>query len=532
MTMRRRELFLATATATTIGALHRPALGQGATARTLRFVPQANLANIDPIWSTTVLARNHGLMIYDMLYGLGADFQPKPQMAAGHEISADGLRWVITLRPGLKFHDGEPVRARDCVASIARWSKRDVLGQRLDGLLDGMAALDDTRFEIRLKRPWAGLAWALGKPSANICAIMPERIARTEPFQQITEYTGSGPFRFRQDLWRPGDIGVYERFADYVPRQEAADFLAGGKQVHFDRVEWRIMPDPSTASAALQNNEADWWETPLADLLPVLRRHRDLQVQLINTAGNLGVMRFNFLHPPFNDVRVRRAILPAIDQTAFMQAAMGTDPALSRVPAGAFTPDTPLANDVGLEAVTGPRDLALAQRLLRESGYRGERIVMLSASDLPVLQSLTEVAADLLRRIGFNVDAPGMDWGTAIQRRGNRGPVDQGGWSMFCTTWEGLDVSVPGSHQPLRGHGAAAWAGWPTMPAFEEMREAWFNAPNLDDEKRIARDMQRLMWQELPFIPLGQVLPMQAFRRNLEGVIRGGPAMFWNVRRV
>lgn len=240
--IRRRDAMLAAAAA----AVARPALSQGSAARTLRFIPQANLANIDPVWSTTVLARNHGLMIYDMLYGLGTDYQVRPQMAAGHEITDDGKRWVITLRPGLKFHDGAPVRAQDCVASIARWSKRDVLGQRLDMLQDGMRALDESRIEIRLKRPWAGLAWALGKPSANICAIMPERIARTDPFTQITEYIGSGPFRFRGDLWRPGDIGVYERFADYVPRQEPVDFLAGGKQVHFDRVEWRIMPDPST----------------------------------------------------------------------------------------------------------------------------------------------------------------------------------------------------------------------------------------------------------------------------------------------
>ncbi len=336
MITRRKALAAATAAAAALAA---PRIGSAqAAARLLRFAPQTDLSNIDPIWSTTVIARNHGLMIYDMLYGLGADFRPRPQMAAGHEVSSDGRRWMIALRPGLKFHDGEPVRARDCIASIARWSKRDVLGQRLGTLLDAMRALGDDRFEIRLKRPWPGLAWALGKPSANMCAIMPERVARTDANQQITEYVGSGPYRFRQDLWRPGGIAVYERHAGYAPREEPVDFLAGGKVVHFDRVEWRIMPDPATAAAALQNNEIDWWETPLADLLPVLRRNRDIAVDLINTAGNLGVMRFNFLHPPFDNPAVRRALLPAIDQRAFMNAAIGTDPELSRLPAGVFTP--------------------------------------------------------------------------------------------------------------------------------------------------------------------------------------------------
>ncbi len=502
-----------------------------AQARILRFVPQSNLSNIDPVWSTAVVVRNHGLMIYDTLYGLGADLRPRPQMAAGHEVSADGLRWTIALRPGLKFHDGEPVRARDCIASIARWSKRDVLGQRLDALLDEMRALDDNRFEIRLKRPWPGLAFALGKPSANICAIMPERVARTDPFQQIQDYTGSGPFRFRQDLFRPGDIVVYERFADYVPREEPPDLLAGGKRVHFDRVEWRVMPDPSTAAAALQNNEVDWWETPLPDLLPVLRRHRDIVVERISEFGNLGVLRFNFLHPPFDNPAMRRALLPAIDQQAFMQAAIGTDPALYHVPAGVFTPGTPLANDAGLEVLTRPRDLEAARRMLREAGYKGERVVMLSATDLPVLQNLAEVAADLMRRIGFNVDLQAMDWGTHIQRRTNRGPVDQGGWSVFCTTWEGLDVSVPGSHQPIRGHGAAAWSGWPTIPKLEELREAWFQAGDIEQEKRVAEEIQRVVWQEVPFIPLGQVLPVQAYRRSLTGVLKGSSSMFWGVRR-
>ncbi|MBU8546715.1 MULTISPECIES: ABC transporter substrate-binding protein [Roseomonadaceae] len=512
-------------------ALVAPRLASAQAASTLRFVPQANLSNIDPVWSTAVVVRNHGLMIYDTLYGLGADFQPKPQMAAGHEISDEGRRWTITLRPGLRFHDGTPVLARDCVASIARWAKRDVLGQRLDGLLEGMRAIDDTRFEIRMKKAWPGLAFALGKPSANICAIMPERVAQTDPFQQIQDFTGSGPFRFLRDEFRSGDRIVYAKFDGYTSRDEPTDFMAGGKPVHFNRVEWHVMPDPSTAAAALQNNEVDWWETPLSDLLPLLRRNRDIAVEMVSAAGNLGVLRFNFLHPPFDNPAVRRAILPALDQRAFMDAAIGTDPEMSHVPAGAFTPGMPLANEAGLEVLSGPRDLAAAQRALRDSGYAGQRVAMLSGTDIPILQNLSVVAADLLRRIGFNVDLQSMDWGTHIQRRTNRGPVDQGGWSAFCTTWEGFDVSVPGSHQPIRGHGSAAWAGWPTIPRLEELREAWFEAPDLAAERRIAEEMQRVVWQEVPFIPLGQVRPRMAFRRSLTGVVKGGPALFWGVRR-
>lgn len=505
--------------------------GAQSAARTLRFVPQGNLANIDPIWTTTTIARNHGLMVYDTLFGLGRDYQPKPQMVAGHEVSSDGLTHTITLRPELLFHDGEKVRAVDCIASIARWSKRDVLGQRLGLLLQEMRAKDDSSFEIVLKKPWPGLAWALGKPSANMCAIMPERVAKTDPFQQITEYIGSGPFRFRASQWVPGSQAVYERFNRYVPRNEPADFLAGSKQVHFDRVEWRIMPDPATAAAALQNNEVDWWETPLADLLPVLRRNRDIAVEVVNSAGALGMIRFNHLHPPFDNAAIRRAILPAIDQRAFMQAALGEDPALWRVPAGAFTPGTPLANDAGLEVLTGPRDPEAAKRALAAAGYRGQKVVILSPSDFPTLNALAEVAADTLRRIGMNVDLQVMDWGTLVQRRASKESVEKGGWSIFCTTWEGLDVSVPGSHQAIRGNGQEGWIGWATSPKREALREAWFDAPDLATEKRIAEDIQRLVWEEAPFIPLGLLRPPQAYRRSLTDIVTGGPPLFWNVRR-
>jgi len=515
-----------------LAALAAPALARAQTAaRLLRFVPQGNLANIDPIWSTTVIARNHGLMIYDTLFGLGRDFQPRPQMAEGHEVSADGLTWRIRLREGLRFHDGSPVRSADCIASILRWSKRDVLGLRLNMLLEEAKAEDERSITLHLKRAWPGLAWALGKPGANICAIMPEAVARTDPFKQIETHIGSGPLVFRPQQWVPGSLAVYERFEGYVPRQDPTDFLAGGKPVHFDRVEWRVMPDPATAAGALLNNEADWWETPLPDLLPRLRRNPQIAIEVINTAGNLGVLRFNHLQPPFDDPAIRRALLPAIDQRAFMQAAYGDDPALWRVPAGAFTPGTLLANDTGLSVLTGPRSVEAAQKALKETGYKGEKVAMMSPTDLANINALTEVAADLMRRVGFTVDLQATDWGTAIQRRANRGPVEQGGWSAFCTTWEGLDTSVPGSHQPMRGNGAEGWAGWSTSPKREALREAWFAAGDLAEQRRIAEQLQVLVWEEAPFIPLGQGLPPQAWRRSLTGLVKGGPALFWGLRK-
>ena len=253
--------------------LARPAIGQSGP-RTLRFIPEGNLANPDPIWTTTTVARNHGFMIYDTLFGLDAARAPQAQMAEGFTLSDDRLAWRFRLREGLKFHDGAPVRGADCVASINRWMKRDGMGQRIASQMEGMRALDDRSFEIRLKQPFPLLLTALGKPSANVCFIMPERIASTDAFTQITEYVGSGPYRFLKDEWTPGALAAYARFEGYAPRPEAPSFVAGGKVVNFDRVEWRIIPDSATSAAAMQAGEADWWQSPIVDLLPQLRRAR------------------------------------------------------------------------------------------------------------------------------------------------------------------------------------------------------------------------------------------------------------------
>jgi peptide/nickel transport system substrate-binding protein len=263
----------------------------------------------------------------------------------------------------------------------------------------------------------------------------------------------------------------------------------------------------------------------------VLRRGRDIAVEVVNTAGALGMLRFNHLHPPFDNPAVRRAVFPAVDQRAFMQAAMGDDPALWAVPAGVFTPGTPLANDAGLEVLTGPRSTDRAKRALAAAGYRDEPVVLPSPSDFPILSALTEVAADTLRRIGMAVDLQAMDWGTLVQRRAKREPPAQGGWNAFCTTWEGLDVSVPGSHQPIRGNGTDAWIGWPTSPRLEALRDAWFDTADPETARRIAEDIQRVVWDEAPFIPLGLLRLPQAFRRSLTGIVKGGPPLFWNVRR-
>lgn len=421
--------------------------------------------------------------------------------------------------------------ARDAVASIRRWAARDALGQVMMEQTEELSAPDDRTIVFRLRRAFPLLFEALGKASAPVCFIMPERFAASDPTRPVTEMVGSGPYRFVADERAPGARAVYARNADYVPRADGVPtWTAGPKRVHLDRVEWHVTPDPITASAALQSGEADWWEVPTGDLQPALRRNRNVVLEIQDPTGLMAICRFNHLHPPFDKPAVRRALLGAVAQSDFMTAVIGADRSLWREGVGYFPPSTPMASDAGLEAVTSARDIEAVRRALAQAGYNGERIVLIAASDFPTLNALAQVGHDMLRRVGMNVELVSTDWGTVVQRRASREPPERGGWSVFFTFWAGVDMFNPGVHQALRGHGAQSWFGWPTIPRIEELRRAWFEAPDLDAQRRIARDIQQAAFQEVPYLPLGQYFQATAYRRGLTGVLKGLP-VFWNVQR-
>lgn len=524
--MLRRHLLTGAAT-----VLAAPTLAQPQGARVLRFIPQADLTVLDTVLTTAYITRHHSLMVYDQLYGLDSQLRPQPQMVEGHTLEAGGLLWRFRLRDGLLFHDGERVTGRDCIASIRRWAQRDALGQVLLSRTAEMAADGDRGFTIRLNRAFGPMLESLAKIGPSALFVMPERLAATEATTAIRETIGSGPFRFVASERVVGARVVYERNPDYRPRETGtASWAAGPKIVHFDRVEWTVMPDPGTSAAALRNGEVDWWENPPNDLGPALRRSRDVVLKRGSPLGTIGTGVFNCLHPPFDKPAVRRAVLRAMSQTDFMSAAAGADPSLWRADAGVFTPGTPLATTAGIEAITGPRDLERSKRELREAGYNNEPVVLLAPSDQPALAALGEVGHDLLRKLGMTVDFRISDWGTLVQRRSSREPADKGGWSMFHTTWNGLDGINPGVMQFLRANGQQAWFGWPDVPKLDALRQAWFDAPDLEGQQRIAEDIQRSVFEEAPYLPTGQYFASTAYRRTITEPISETLA-FWGVRR-
>ena len=526
--MKRRTFLQATAAGG--AAVAAPALGQPARASTLRFVPQANLTALDPIWTSAIVTQMHGYHVYDTLFAVNGAQQPRPQMAEGHRVSDDGRVWQIRLREGLRFHDGEPVRAIDCAASLERWSKRDAFGQILAAVVDRWAATDDRTLEIRLKRPFPLLLDALAKPDANVAFILPERLARTDASTQVSEMIGSGPYRFQRDEFVSGSRVVYARNDAYVPRQEPSDWASGGKIAHFPRIEWHILPDPATASAALQNGEIDWLEQPLTDLLPTLQRNRNIAVEALNPTGLMSIMRLNHLQAPFNDPKVRQAVALSVDQTEYMRATMGDDPSVWRECHSLFPCGTPLGVENLSELNAPPRSLDRARAALQASGYRGEKVVIINPTDFPLIGPHGQITADRLRRIGMNVELAETDWGTVVQRRVRREPVDLGGWSIFHTYGSSLAYLNPGVSSLVKGPGASGWFGWYESPRAQELVQAWLDAAEPDRQQSLANEINKLAQDDVATIPLGQFVIRSAYRRRITGLAKGSMPYPWGVR--
>jgi peptide/nickel transport system substrate-binding protein len=528
-TMRRRSFLKAGMAGAMVASLPRVSIGQPASAHVLRFVPQANLTLLDPIITTAAVTANHAWMVWDTLFGVNAAQQAKPQMADGYTVSDDGRTYLIKLCEGLKWHDGEPVRAQDCAASLARWAMRDTFGQTIAKVIDAWGAADDRTIKVTLKQPFPLLIDAIAKPDAQIAFMMPERLARTDPYKTITEIVGSGPFRFSKDEFVAGSSAAWEKFDGYVPRQEPADWTTGAKVANFQRIEWKIIPDAATASAALQSGEVDWYEQVQADLVPLLRRNSEIAIAASNPQGYIGGLRFNHLHPPFNDVRLRRAVLTAVNQEDYMGAITGNDPSAWRSCRSQFPCGTTYGSEVSLPVQKG--DIESAKAMIKEAGYNGQKAVIINPTDFATIGPLGDITYDMFRKIGINAELAATDWGTVVQRRSSKEPVEKGGWSVFHTWFTGGFIVNPVVTAPFRGQGANGWFGWYDNPKIEQMTQEWLDAKDPDARKTIAEAIQRENYAQVPTVTLGQFQIPTAYRKSLLGRLECNGPLFWNVKR-
>jgi peptide/nickel transport system substrate-binding protein len=491
----------------------------------IRAVPIGDLKVLDPIWTTAYITRNHAYMVWDTLFSLDAENRPQPQMVDTYTVSDDKLTYTFKLRDGLKWHDGTPVRAADCVASIRRWVAKDGMGRALMQVAASLDVIDDKTFRLVLKRPVGFVLDALGKIDSNVPFMMPERIANTDLNTQITEVIGSGPFHFVKDEWVVGHKVVYERFRDYRPRNEPASQAAGGKAVKVDRVELLYMPDSSIAANALIKGEVDILEAPSPDLVPLMQTSPDVTVAANDPLGYQLFMVLNHLQPPFDKKEARQALMWAVKQSDFMQVTVG-DKTPWKACAAVFGCGTPSESNAGSAALG--YDLARAKALLKSSGYDGRTIVVMDPSDNSTLHPPALVAAETVKQMGGQADVQSMDWSTLTQRRASKAPIDQGGWNVFVT-----NATVTGVSNPLLNNFVKncedAWYGWPCDPKIVELTQAWAYETNSAKRKEIIDELQRLHIDDVTNIPLGQYQSVIAYRKTLKGILPGPALFYWNI---
>jgi peptide/nickel transport system substrate-binding protein len=501
-----------------------------ASAQTFKAVMESDVKVLDPIWSGAYITRNYGYMVYDTLFAMDDRFQVKPQMVDTWKTSDDGLTWTFTLRDGLEWHDGKPVTAEDCVASLKRWSARDSMGQKLASFLSDYKIVDARTFQIVLKQKFGSLLDAIGKPSVAVPFMMPKRVAETDPFKQIDEYIGSGPFVLKKDEWKPGEKIVFVKNFKYKPRPEPMSGLAGGKVVSLDRVEWVWIPDTETQVNALINGEIDMLGSVNFDSLPLLEKSKGVKVLRAVAPGQF-TFRMNWLQPPFNDVRIRRAAAFALSQPDFLEANVG-DKRFYRTCKALFTCGTPLASTVGMDGLI-EGNVAKAKELLAEAKYDGTVVVMPQPTDLGVIKQLAPVAKSQLEKAGFKVEVQAMDWQSMVSRLiSKKGPPSEGGWNAFGTSWSQIDILDPLMTPNLVATCEKARAGWPCDPEMEKLRDAFVAATTPEERKAAAEAVQKHAMEVVTHVPLGEWTGVWAVRGNVEVPAKPAPvSVFWGMTK-
>ena len=498
--------------------------------KVLRVIPSADPAELDPTKALNLIGRIYSQMVFETLFALDSKLAPKPMMVESEKVSDDGLTYTFTLRPGLKFHDGSAVTTRDVVASLEHWMGGLSMGPQLKARTASLGVVDDRTFTLVLNKRFGLVEFLLAGAGAPMAGIMREADAKRDPSVAITAPVGSGPFRYVASERESGHRVVFEKFRDYVPRSEPPDGLTGARVVKVDRVEWMIIPDAQTAANALTTGEVDLWEQVNPDLTGTLRE-RGMTVRRIAALPTVAFVRPNFQLPPFNDVRARQALAYLFDQKEMMEAAAGNGVGWQECHSFSVC-GGPYGTEVGSEPYRTP-DIEKAKALLKEAGYKGEKLVLLGTPQLPAINAMTLVAAQRLQQAGVNVDVQMADFAVMFQRmQAANKPLDQGGYNLFAyhaigSAWFhplmnlSLDLSCGGKN----------WAGWPCDAQGEALRQAFLEAPDDASRKVAFEAFQRRLWEFLPYIPVGQFDVVTGWGKNVSGVLNAYIVAYWNIEK-
>lgn len=495
--------------------------------KVLRVVPHADLKVMDGYQTTATITGMHMISVYDTLFSWDEQLNVKPQMVEGFTVTPDNLKYTFTLRPGLKWHDGTDVTSKDVVPSLKRMFARETVAKVAAPYVASIDPVSDRVFTITLKEAFCCLTLMMPGTSTAYGGIYREKEAMIDPSTPITESIGSGPFTFNKAEYVPGAKIVYDKNKNYIPRSEAPSGIAGGKIVKVDRVEYKVIPDPATAFAALNTGEVDLLDQPALDLIPLVEKNPDVTIGNITLLENYGGLRPNFLHPPFNNVKARQALALMVDQGEYAQAAYG-DKKYWRTCLSMLVCGGPFGFETGGEPYA-KQNLEKARQLLKESGYNGEKIVVIGAADIASLNALTLMTVENLKKIGANVEPVIADWGSIITRRSKMDAPDKGGWHIFHTTFGGSGGSHLLTSLPVGTNCDKAWFGWACDKEAEDIRSKFAVEPDSAKQKILAEAYQKRLWDVIPFVPLAQYTQPVPHRKNVTGLLKAPIQVFWNI---
>jgi peptide/nickel transport system substrate-binding protein len=497
----------------------------------LRYAPAADLTGLDPQINGALATAEYAAMVYDTLFSMDANLVPRPQMVDRETISPDGLRYDFTLRPGLRFHDGQPVTGADVVASITRWMKRDALGQRMASAMVTFQAEGDNGFSMTFRQRFPFVEMALAWSGSGMAAILRKQDAETDPFKQTTTSIGSGPFRFLPDRWQIGSGAAWARNPDYVARDEPPSGMAGGKVARLDGVEMHYIPDASTRANALKTGEIDLVDLLPADLVDFVRADKKLVVDRLSPLGSEAFIRMNQLQPPFDKLKARQALALTVSQPEYMAAAYGAHEWWEEGCFSYFVCGSPNGSEAGSEPYRKP-DYERARQLLADSGYKNEPIVIVTASDVPSQNAMAQVTAANLRMLGANVDLQVVEFAQIMVRRENRKPASQGGWNIILLGLNGSLMNSPVTNLVIDSRcEQAGYFGWPCDPALETLRAQYMAEPDPVTRRGIVDALSREAWASLPAILTGMYYNAYAWNSKVTGLIHATQLVFWNAAK-
>lgn len=386
---------------------------------------------LDTATTVSQVALDVGQHIFEQLYTLNADFEPTPMLAKSHDVSEDGLSYTFHLREGVKFHNGKEMTADDVVASMNRWL---VTSSRAKVLLENaeFGKVDDYTVELKLAQPSSDVLILIAS-QANFPAIMPQEIVENAPAEGVSEYIGTGPYKFQE--WRQDQYIHLVRFDGYQSVDGEPSGFTGRKDAPTENIYFHFVSDHSTRIAGIKTGLYD-----IALSIPnenidelAIEKH----IELKTFPGGALTAFFNTREGVLgSNATLRQAVLAALNNDEIMLAAYASPDVYTLAPGYLNPNQVQWATDAGSEYYNQANP-AKAKELLERAGYNGEEIVLLTTKDYNEMYTGTLVIQEQLRQIGMNVKVESFDFPTFLERKN-----DRSSWDLFLAS-TGYQLTPP-----------------------------------------------------------------------------------------